>query len=73
MKDIEESTKKRQEDKAALQRFNKKWKIFKPKHQDQDKDNKRETEDNENHETKSEDPEHGEESEERIEGENGVN
>ena len=35
MKDIEESTKKQQEHKAALQRFNKKWKIFKPKHREQ--------------------------------------
>ena len=73
MKDIEESTKKQQEDKAALQRFNEKWKIFKPKHQDQGKDSERETEDNEAHETKSEDTDHSGKSIERTEEDNGVN
>ena len=53
MKDIEKGTKKQQEDKAALQRFNEKWKLFKPQHQDQEKDDERETEDNGNHETRS--------------------
>ena len=73
MKDIEESTKKQQEDKAALQRFNKKWKIFKPKHQDQGKDSERETEDIETHETKSEETDHSGKSKERTEEDNGVN
>ena len=73
MKDIEKGTKKQQEDKAALQRFNEKWKIFKPNHQDQGKDSERETEDNEAHETKSGDTDHSGKSIERTEEDNGVN
>ena len=73
MKDIEESTKKQQENKAALQRFNEKWKIFKPKHQDQGKDSERETRDNETRETKSEDTDHSGKSIERTDEDSGVN
>ena len=72
MKDIEKGTKKQQEDKAALQRFNEKWKLFKPQHQDQEKDDERETEDNGNHETRSDDLDQSDESKERIEDGSGV-
>ena len=72
MKDIEKGTKKQQEDKAALQRFNEKWKLFKPQHQDQEKEDERETEDNGNHETRSDDLDQSDESKERIEEGSGV-
>ena len=72
MKDIEKGTKKQQEDKAALQRFNEKWKLFKPQHQDQEKDDEKETEDNGNHETRSDGLDQSEESKERIEDGSGV-
>ena len=71
-KDIEESTKKQQEHKAALQRFNKKWKIFKPKHRDQYKDNEKKTDDKEKHETTNEDLDHSEESREETTDGNGA-
>ena len=72
LKDIKEGMRKQKQDKEALQRFNEKWKLFKPQHQDQEKDDERETEDNGNHETRSDDLDQSDESKERIEDGSGV-
>ena len=72
MKDIEESTKKQQERKAALQRFNKKWNIFQPKHRDQHDDSAGQTDDKGKHEKASENPEHSTKSREETTDGNGM-
>ena len=72
MKDIEESTKKQQERKAALQRFNKKWNIFQPQHRDQYEDSAGTTDDKGKHEKASENPEHSTKSREETTDGNGT-
>ena len=72
MKDIEESTSKQQEHKAALQRFNKKWNLFKPKHRNQDNDKEKETNNKRKHVTTNKDLDHSGESREEPTGGNGA-
>ena len=66
MKDIEESTKEQQERMAALQRFNKKWNIFQPKHRDQHDESAEQTDDKGKHERTSENPENSTKSREET-------
>ena len=71
-KDIEESTKKQQERKAALQGFNKKWNIFQPKHRDQYEDSTGKTDDKGKHEKTSENLDHSTKSREETTDGNGT-
>ena len=72
MKDIEESTKKQQERKAALQRFNKKWNIFQPKHRDQHDDSAGKTDDKGKHEKTNGNLDHSDKSREETTDGNGM-
>ena len=72
MKDIEESTKKQQERKAALQRFNKKWNIFQPKHRDQHEDSAGKTDDKGKHEKTNGNLGHSDKSREETTDGNGM-